>query len=65
MFQNLQYIEDSNRSSPINQDSLNNGYISGTVSPSRTPHSNDQSAEEKITLLGVPTSSNEDQVHGS
>lgn len=60
MLQNIQYIEDSNRSSPVNQDSLNNGFMSGTVSPSRTPHhSRDLTGEEKATLLGVPTTNND------
>lgn len=64
--QNLQYIEDSNRSSPVNQDSLNNGYMSGTVSPSRTPrHTSDLTGEEKTNLLSVQASTNNEDAQGT
>lgn len=62
----IKYIEDSARSSPVQTDSLNNGFISGPVSPSRTPNTVEQT-EEKATLLGSTSEANQDDhvAHGS
>ena len=63
--QNMHYIEDSCCSSPTQTDSLNNGFISGTVSPSRTPNTTDN-IEEKATLLGNTGNSMDDRsVHSN